>query len=44
MDSSSPKQESKEDDDPDLLFCLSLVDAVKRLDDDSKNENPSVIV
>ena len=28
------KIESKEDDDSDLLFCLYLVDAVKRLDDD----------
>jgi hypothetical protein len=35
MDSSSersPKQAFTENDDPDVLFCLSLVDTVKRLE------------
>lgn len=33
----APKQGSKEKDDPDLLFCLSLVDTLKRLDGRKKS-------
>ena len=40
MDSSSersPKQAFTENDDPGVLFCLSLVDTVKRLDSRKKS-------
>ena len=33
----APKQGSKEKDDPDLLFCLSLVDTLKKLDGRKKS-------
>ena len=33
----APKQGSKEKDDPDLLFCLSIVDTLKRLDGRKKS-------